>query len=269
MKMVKKILLGLVATATLVGFASCKMSDDEENAIKGSGNDKEINHTNESENDSYRAYISTNLKHAGALVKITFEEPSNDNFSKMGVIFGLHDSKNVNDAVDFYIIGLAGTDKCNFYVSKFENITNLQGKNFGALINATGNNPKETVYVNLNQSTIKTATDITLPSKAEDGSISVYVYYKALKNGKYEWAVLDFTDEEAKKTNLETFDLTSVTASKVLKHGEIDNAFDEVTDAKKVPQDKIAVYAMVSPKKTLKGKWHFSSTYLAAEEIAE
>ena len=119
MKMVKKILLGLVATAAVIGFAGCKQVDDVNEAITGKNNDYAVDYEN-TRDENYRAYKSTSLKHAGALVKVTFEAPDENNFSKMGLIFDLHDSKTVADAKDFYIIGLAGTSKDKNDIKKCE-----------------------------------------------------------------------------------------------------------------------------------------------------
>ena len=266
MKMVNKILLGLAATAAVIAMVGCKFTDDSKKTISGTGNDKTINHENTTD-ENYRAYISTDLKHSGALVKITFEDPDKAGFSKMGVIFDLKENKDTAKSKSFYIIGVAPTAYSNFYVSKMENITDIQAYNFGAKTNAAAGQPKETEYVALNIGSSKNSSDITLPAKADDGSISLYIYYKALKEGKYEWAALKLTDEKAKNINLSTFKLSDLTTAEVLKKGEITNAFDAVNADDKVPQNKIAVYANVLKKKTLKGKWQFSKTYLEAEEI--
>ena len=73
MKMVKKILLGLTAAALVTSFIGCKQVDDEKKAIDGSNNDYSIDWEN-SGDDNYRAYKSTSLNHAGALVKVTFTD---------------------------------------------------------------------------------------------------------------------------------------------------------------------------------------------------
>ena len=263
--MVKKILLGLAATAAVLSMAGCKMTDDEEKAITGSGKTKSINKQNDTD-DNYRAYISTDFKHAGALVKVTFEDPDEAGFSKMGVIFDLCENK--DKSKNFYIIGVAPSAYSNFYISKFENVTDLQADNFGTKL--TSNPAKETEFIALNTGTSKnTEKDITLPAKAEDGSISLYIYFKAFEDGKYECAALNLTDEEVKQIKIDTFKLADLNSSKILKSYNITDGFEPVTAANKVPQNKIAVYANVLKHTTLNGKWNFTSTYLEAEEIEE
>ncbi len=266
MKMVKKILLGLAAGAAVLSLVSCGLKDDDNGALGGTGDKPSIDYTNEG-TDNYRCYKSTTLKHAGAIVKVVFENPTTSDKSKMGVIFDLH--KNVNDenAVDFYIIGLAGNaDNANFYVSKFENVTDLQAYNFGTKL--TENPAVEDELIALNDTNKISAANI--PALAEDGSRSYYIYYKALKTGKYEWAVLNMTDAVAKKLKVSNLSISTMPEGvTVLKSGTIGNAFDAVDADNKVPQNKIGCYAMVSPSKTLKGHWDFFNTYLEAEEIEE
>ena len=278
MKMVKKILLGLTAAAAVVSFAGCKQVDDPNEAITGSNNDYAVDYTNDGDS-IYRAYKSTSLKHAGALVKVTIENPEADNFSKMGLIFDLHDNSTNNDLKDFYIMALAGaTSKKNFYVSKFESIQDIQADNFGASTSATAGNPKETEIVQLID-----ANKISNYAKNADGSITVYLYYKAFKNttgdtskGYYEWGVYQFSDEQAtvakaqmkQNTNGATNATLTALGGSCLKSNTIENAFVLGT-GNALPQNQIAVYAMINPGKTLKGKWQFLDMYLEAEEIEE
>ncbi len=278
MKMVKKILLGTLTVAAILAFASCKQPDDPKKAINGSGNNYSIDWTNE-DNNVYRAYNPTSFNHAGALVKVTFEKPDASNFSKMGVIFNL--TENTDKSKSFCIIGLAAaTGAKNFYVSRFSNITDIQAANFGATVNAaTG--PSEKVEVDLTDANRIT----TLPPAAADGSVSYYIYYKAFPNGTtgtagkgyYEYGVYNFTEEQAtaanammkKETAAEEATLARINALGVtpLKSGTITDAFDLKNGD--VPQTKMAVYAMVSAKKSLKGKWKYLDMYKEAEEIAE
>ncbi len=280
MKMVKKILLGTLAVATILAFASCKQVEDEKKAISGSGNNYSVDWSNDG-NDVYRAYNSTSLKHAGALVKITFEKPEAGNYSKMGLIFDLHENNDADKSKSFYIIGLAGTTTDNCYVSKMENITNIQAQNFGATTNAAAGKPKETVIYGTATGGIQT---ITRPAAATDGSVSYYVYYKAFPNpstgtankGYYEWGIYNFTDTQAetakammkKETAAEEATLAKLDAiSTHIVGGTISDACDLKNGA--VPQNQIAVYAMIQAKQKLKGKWKFLDMYKEAEEIAE
>ena len=267
MKMVKKILLGLAATAAVLAFVGCKTVDDEEGAIQGKNNDYSVDWENKDTENNYRAYKSTSLKHAGGLVKVTFENPEDDNFSKMGVIFDLHDNEADKSAKDFYIIGLSGAKTYNFYVSKFTNVTQLQADNFGTELES--NPAVEDPIVNY-------GCAITQPAAAADGSISYYVYFKANTNGSYDWAVLNATDEL-----VADFEITADTSINDLPAGvsiltyknsttKVMGQIPAPTPAlTTTPQNQLAVYINVIKTKTLKGKWKFMDMYLKAEEIEE
>ena len=274
MKMVKKILLGLAASALVLGFAGCKQVDDEKGAISGSGNNYSVDFTQDG-TDSYRAYKSTSLRHAGALVKITFEDPAAGNYSKMGVIFDLQKNAEDKEAKDFYIIGLAGTAADNFYVSKFTNVTQLQAENFGTKL--TDNPAVEKVI--FDKSKTNGVGSITRPAAVE-GNVSYYVYYKAFKDagedattGYYEWAVFNYNDTqaEAAKQLMKGEDASITTLSALggtcLQSGKIEGI--ALTATKAVPQNQIAVYAKIDAGKTLKGTWTFLDMYKEAEEIEE
>ena len=260
MKMVKKILLGMVATAAIIGFVGCKATvDDPEEAITGSGNDYSVNYDNTSGEGFYRAYHSTDMKHAGALVKVTFDKKDVGS-SKMGVIFDLHDNATNGDAKDFYIIGLGTTSTRNFYVSKFTNVTQLREDNFGTKL--AENPAKETIIKNLGD------VDLKIPSADPDGKVTMYVYFKAFDNGSYEYAVLSLSDTTASNIKINSTSLStlesSLDASNILTKGTITSAFTGST----IPQNQLAVYAMITPGAHLTGSWKYSM-YKEAEEIAE
>ena len=259
MKMVKKILLGAVALAAVLSLASCGMKDDEKKAITGSGKSYKVEFSNDG-SDAYRAYKSTTLNHAGALVKVTFNTTDTAS-SKMGLIFDLKDSANgVKDAVDFYVIGIGMEGKGNYYVSKYTDIVDIQGKNFGATTTAKDKEPKEVEIVEYTS-----AGNLTLPKAAADGSVSIYINYVLVPGGHINWALYDLTDEVAKTYKEGVF--VTTTQPTPLKSGTIDKAFDEsITDPTKVPQNKIAFYAQIAPGKTLKGSWDVVGTFLEADD---
>ncbi len=172
--------------------------DDTEGAIKGSNGNYTVDYNNTS-NDLYRAYKDTALKHAGALIKVTFDS-NNVSKSKMGVIFDLKEDDENAGAQEFYIIGLNPSAKdsntANFYVSKYTNVTDIQANNFGTDLKT--NPAKEVEIVKL-----ATSNNITVPAADAEGKISFYVYYKLMSDGSFDWAVLDMTDEKMEnfKTN--------------------------------------------------------------------
>ena len=262
MKLVKKILMGLVATAVVLSLASCDgllPKDDTEGAITGSVKNYKVEYTNESTTDNYRAYKATTLKHAGTLVKVTFDS-NNVSSSKMGIIFDLKADKDNKDARQFYIIGLnPRSDVANFYVSKFTNVTDIQADNFGTKL--TENKAKEIEIVPLAQS-----NNITFPAADADGKYSVYVYYKALTDGSFDWKVLNISDDVAKAYNFKTgaFESSAVLASGNTK-AKCGAEYDECEEGKQ-NQSKIAFYAQIAKNTTLKGSWKVIGTYLEAED---
>ena len=275
MKMVKKILLGLAATASIMALFGCKMNDDPENAIKGFNNNYSIDYTNETGSE-YRAYESTNFKHAGALVKIKIDNAADCGNSKMGVIFELKDNAKNKKAVDFYIIGVGtNNSQYNFYVSKYTSIVNIRDKNFGAPSNGSEgpNGEKEVEYIPLSG------------TKISDLPEEFYVYCKAKIDGSYEFALLKGTPTDSTKMDIDKIDITDLPSGVELitlptstkkngctisgNIGKIPNVFDAVTKDSDIQQNKLALYARIDKDATLKGSWKFCGTYLEAEEVEE
>ena len=64
-----------------MSLVSCGLKDDDNGALGGTGDKPSINYTNEG-TDNYRCYKSTTLKHAGAIVKVVFENPTESEKSK-------------------------------------------------------------------------------------------------------------------------------------------------------------------------------------------
>lgn len=175
--------------------------DDTENVIKGSNDNYTINHTN-NESVNYRAYKETALKHAGALVKVTFNDgESVTKASKMGVIFDLKANADNKDAIDFYAIAVGQDGGGSYYVSKFTNVTDIKAYNFGTEEDASNtaaqnaavkaNPAKEKEIVKLVSGNLKNK----MPA-AKDGKTSVYIYFKLMEDGSFDYALLDMTDEE-------------------------------------------------------------------------
>ena len=276
MKMVKKILLGLAATASIMTLFACKMNDDPENAIKGFNNNYSIDYTNETGSE-YRAYESTNFKHAGALVKIKIDNAADCGNSKMGVIFELKENATNKKAVDFYIIGVGtNNSQYNFYVSKYTSIVNIRDKNFGAPSDGSEgpNGEKEVEYIPLSG------------TKISDLPEEFYVYCKANKDGYYEFALLQGEPtDSSKKMDIDTFDISQlpdgvslITLPTSTKKnsctisgniGKIPNVFNAVAKDSDIEQNKLALYARIDKDATLKGSWKFCGTYLEAEEVEE
>ena len=280
MKMVKKVLMGLALAGAVLALAGCvPQADDTEKAIKKNSLTKyTVDYKNESTTDKYRAYKNATTAHAGALVKVTFEE-TDDATNKMGVIFNLKETKDKKNKVsnrEFYIIGLGTTPEngaANFYVSKFSNVTDIKADNFGTKF--TENKAVEVEIVPL-----AAANNIAIPSPDEDGKITMWVYFKADKaSGGFDYAVIADYDgitsvKIDKDTAITDFDSTKVLA-KGNTHTKADSTKNAVTEkeweadaADKDIQNGIAFYAMIQPDTTLVGTWELplGKTYLAAEE---
>ena len=268
MKMVKKVLMGMAVLAIAVALTGC-LKDDKEGAIKGSGNNYTVEYTNEG-SEAYRAYKATGMAHAGALVKVKFDS-INTGSSKMGVIFDLHDSKSgVKDAKgaaakDFYAIAIGNEGGGSYYVSKFTDIVDIQAKNFGATTTAKEKEPKEVEEVKLVTGNLKAK----MPAAAADGSLSLYIFYHCYGEGLYKWGIYNLTDEQANEYSNITGEFK--TAQTALVEGVIGAeslsspaALAAVTA--NPPQNKVAFYAQVASKTTLKGSWTVKNFYKEAED---
>ena len=271
MKMVKKLLLGLVAVAAVISLTGCMPKDDDNNAIKKGIGKFSINYTYEKPadvtEDNYRAYRPTGFQHAGALIKLTFKGEEDPGSSKLGVIFGLTENKDAETkkvvSRDFNIIGLSKNGQ--YYVSTMTDIVDIQKNNFGAATDAKAGEPKEKEWVAITSG----SANLTLP-KDDKGNTYAYVWYQATKDGDYKWAILNMTKEDADAwkalSKEDKKDAAIPAGATVLKQGKITGAFEAVTEDFKEPQYPISVYAMVKDGKTLNGEWLMNGYYLEAEE---
>lgn len=268
MKMVKKVLLGMVALAAVFTFTSCGPKDDPEGAIKGGGNNVyTIDYTNEG-TARYRAYRATSQNHAGALVTVQFDasNTNEDPSSKLGVIFNLSEK---NGKKNFYCIGIAPDGK--YYVSKFFNVTDIQGDNFGVadanvVNNATANDPAGTDPSEIEIVHLGSAS-IAKPAKV-DNMYTYYIWFQGQDDGSFQWAILTgLTASEIAAYNTSTGVLPAYsTATKVNGAIAVDSSY---TSNNKPRQNDVAVYAQVQPNSTLKGKWKFEGFFKEAEDIEE
>lgn len=280
MKMVKKVLMGLAIAASVLALAGCvPQADDTEKAItKNTLTKYTVDYKNEG-TDLYRAYKNAATPHAGALVKVTFEESETpDVRNKMGVIFNLKETKDKKNKVsnrDFYIIGLGTAKKDgvgNFYVSKFTNVTDIKAENFGTKL--AENKAEEVEIVKL-----ATTNNIEMPA-ADEGKITLWVYFKADKaSGGFDYAVIkDYAGITSVKINKDT-KLTDFDSEKILAKGNTHTTGGDtdtvVTErewaadaADSEIQNGIAFYANIQKDTTLLGTWELpvGKTYLSAED---
>ena len=262
MKIMKKIAVAVFAGAMVFGFASCGAGDDDPNKmISGTNKVYTIDYTNESE-DVSRGYNTTAYKHAGAAVQLDFENVSKTSDSGvMGLIFDLEEK---DGAKSFNIIGVKTTNasgSLGYYVSRFENVTDIRAQNFGAPEKGyEGNGAKETPI----KSTWQPAQG---NFDSTDKTVTVYPYAILKQNGEkwqYECYLLknkiksldsdgNPIDEDGQKVELDS-----------KKAVIIETSYTELT------QTNFAVYANIyakSDKKdaercgTLQGKWTYRGDY--------
>ena len=257
MKIMKKIAVAVFAGAMVFGLVSCGAGDDDpNNMINGSNKVYTIDYTNESK-DVSRGYNTTAYKHAGAAVQLDFENASNTvGGGVMGLIFDLEEKDGVKS---FNVIGVK-TNNANgelgYYVSRFENVTDIQAENFGTKLKE--NPAKETVYV----TAFAKANGV---KNAEKDTITVYAYAIEKLNTatqKYEYEVyLLYADTQIGKLdkdgNLVAEDGTAIDLSGVEPVATIPTEYT----GSQPTQKKLAVYANVYDGKTLKGTWTYRGDY--------
>lgn len=283
MKIMKKIAAVTIAAAALFAFAGCSDADDPNEMINGSNKVYTIDYPNESK-DISRGYHPTAYKHAGAAVQLDFENVSkNANAGVMGLIFDLEEKDGVKS---FNVIGVK-TNNANgalgFYVSRFENVKDIQDENFGAwkktdekgnvVKDENGNEIKgpatETVYAP-KSGTFGTAQGVK--STEKDDTITVYAYAiekkaeeagtdsanKSYKANEYIYKVYLINNKVAKldgNGNLVDEEGNSVALA------DSDCVATIATGYTSLEQKKLAVYANVYKGKTLKGTWTYRGDY--------
>ena len=268
MKIMKKIAAVTIAAAALFAFAGCSEDDDPNEMITGSNSKYEIDYTNTTEVTS-RGYHSTAYKHAGAAVQLDFENVSkNADAGVMGLIFDLEEKDGVKS---FNVIGVKTNNadgELGYYVSRFENVTDIQAENFGTKLKE--NPAKETVYAPKAGGTFGKANGVKNAEK--DDTITVYAY--AIEK-KAEAAGTDSANKSY-KANEYIYEVYLIN-NKVAKLDGNGNLVDEegksvaladsncvatiATGYTSLEQKKLAVYANVYKGKTLKGTWTYRGDY--------
>ena len=263
MKMVKKLLLGLAATAAIVALVSCEgvnvggADSIEGNIINGTttrayvGKKADDGITNDA-SGTIREMKLFATKHKGAFAALTLtgEESGKASNGQLGYVFNY--TENEDGTVNFITIGFRygsqdGTNKkFNTYVSQFYNIdpTQFSKNNFGcdatkAKYDATVKTPYEievaTLPTDLNFVTFGTEDPtVGVEVIAEDNGSYTINYYAASKLNKY----------------------------KLIKNSVVDKTItvsSDVTGRTTLKETKLGCYAAVYPGKTLKGSWRFSS----------
>ena len=268
MKFSKVLLSSAVLAAAAIGFMGCADDDDPNDMISGSNNNYTLEYTNDSKATS-RGYNSTNLNHAGALVKVNFDASSDTQGGVMGMIFDLHDGE---DGKDFAVVGARTTSSGSgaaYYVSYYKGVTDLQGDNFGAPY--TGSDGTVNEGSTVTEDVIKTAFT-AVPNGCVDTTDgkTLYVYFveTATAENDYDYNVyflpkdvaetVDDVDSEGNLlSNKATIDISSY------KVAAVNTSYTAKT------QNKFAVYANVYAGKTVKGTWELLETYKAADVVED
>ena len=254
MKIMKKIAAVTIAAAALFAFAGCSEDDDPNEMITGSNKKYEIDYTNTTEEIS-RGYHSTAYKHAGAAVQLDFLNVNKDTKEAgvMGLIFDLEEKDGLKS---FNVIGVRTADTeggLDYYVSRFDNVTDIQADNFGTKL--AENPAKETEYVK--------AFAKAQGEKGTDSKVTVYAYAIEKLNEatqKYEYKVYLLNDKVGKLDsdgNLVTEDGKAIDLSGVEPVATIPTEYT----GSQPTQKRLAVYANVYGEKTLKGTWTYRGSY--------
>lgn len=268
MKIMKKIAAVTIAAAALFAFAGCSDADDPNEMINGSNKVYTIDYPNESK-DISRGYHSTAYKHAGAAVQLDFENVSkNANGGVMGLIFDLEEK---DGAKNFNVIGVKTNNAdgaLGYYVSRFENVTDLQAVNFGTEL--AENPARETKYAPKGEATFGVVTGVKNAEKED--TITVYAYAieeKATEDGTDSAKKVYKKDEFIYKVYLIKDKVGKLDSNGKLIDDEgndlilsnVDPVATIATGYTKLTQNKLAVYANVYGNKTLKGTWTYRGDY--------
>ena len=157
MKMVKKILFGLVVITTLLTLTGCPKdlndflnNDDDDQVdtdqmvgevITGTAGNAKIDRANETLNNA-RDIQLLKTKHYGSRAKIIQQDiDPNNAHGVQGFVFNVvkHEAGEevgtrvyTENMVDFMVVSIGYAGGPNYYISAYRNITNLQATNFGA-----------------------------------------------------------------------------------------------------------------------------------------
>ena len=303
MKMVKKILLGTLAVAAILSFASCQREEGGNSSIisvDAGSSSASIDYPNDTDQIT-RGFKTLQTKHTDAICKLSAKVTGDSCDGVMGYIFDY--LKNEDETLNFTIAGLrlkkySSNWKAEAYVETYRNVdpetlesgasfkkkdgtSALVGTNswtydsdaFGKVILPMTGFPQD--YLNQMIATAKandTPVDIWVELVANDGT-------SAGRTGTKGTYTVNFYCEDPKRDK----------AGDALKYGEggttstpsnVEGYIDSVTIGKAnvntpfdtattLPQTEQGFYATVYAGQTLKGEWKFEQIKKEAEEIEE
>lgn len=279
MKMVKKILLGLAATAAVVTLVSCAEKNDENNMLDVKGDSCSIDYTNET-NGYSRGFETLKTKHVDGICKITLNKTS-ASAGVMGYIFNF--TENADKTDNFSIAGARIKDNAlQVYVSDYKNVGGeylSKGSDFcdaaGIQVGESGCEATCTEYIN-------GKGDDTMWKSIKSGigdEVSVWVELVANDNTsvgrqgtKNTYTVNFYLDDPERTLNGDSIAYSAAVTAKASATGiELNNPLEENVEHFSAikGQSKFGFYANAYAKKTLKGTWKIDSIYHLAEEIEE
>jgi len=269
MKMTKKILLGAAALVAALAFVGCGVGEEEGTLMKV-GETVPVDITNSEDalkekytGGTYRTTLPTKLKHAGGLVKVSFNpDLSTDDAGIIGFIFDLKKNADKND--DFFVIGLRASKDASrdsmYYVSKYSNVSDYNLENFGATKNGGAT---EKSYNSDDGSLSKLKNTLKTD---DDGNRVAYIYVIANDDGSFDWKILDESvTEKTKKLSDKEFKALEF-GNEVLAEGTISASETGYT---KQTQGKLAAYVGVYNKQTLVGQLDYIGTFKEADFVEE
>lgn len=288
MKLSKVLMSSAVALSLVFGAVSCADEDDPNSMISGSNNNYSINYTNEVADTVSRGISKTAFKHAGAAIEITFQNPSTKPNGVMGFIFDLEETAGKKS---FNVVGVRSKGGANldYYVSRYENVSDLQAPNFGAdesvpeasrateveyktaFQSATGDVDSATNNVSVTAVALLTKAEAAgEDSKSASYTEGDWIYNVYLLKGAKVTMSDDgiLTQDDALKTPVNLSELSPLAVIKT--------NYDKAKDSPE--QKKLAVYANVYPNTdkcsaeykakgkatgsgTLKGTWQYKGDY--------
>ena len=297
MKMVKKILLGLVATAAVIGFAGCKASvEDEYNMLKVSGDKCSIDHENKTTNQYNRSWETLKQDHVDGICKITAEITDKTTANGSGVfgyIFNL--KQNEDKSYNFTLAGVRFKPNGHIegYVSDYKNVgakymkegndfCDINGKKAGtagSLATCTeklGTQDSPIVDLVTKSYTTGSKVSIWIDVVAYDGistGRSLATGSTAAEKGRNKYYVKFYDEDPVRTKNGDNLTYNTVAPKATSTAIELNNKLpDGVANFSPTKgQSKLGFYANVYASSKLKGNWEIptASLYHEAEEIDE
>ncbi len=295
MKMVKKILLGLVATAAVIGFAGCKASvEDEYKMLKVSGDKCSIDHENKTTDKYNRGWETLQQNHIDGICKITAEITDKTTANGSGVygyIFNL--KQNDDKSYNFTLAGVrfAQNGQIQGYVSDYKNVGAKymsEGSDFcdknGKAVNAADSLATCTEKLGSGITTLTTKSynvgdkvSIWIDVVAYDGistGRSLETGATAAEKGKNTYYVKFYDEDPVRTKNGDNLTYNTAVSAKATSTAiSLNNplADSDAHFSATKGQSKLGFYANVYASSKLKGTWEIptASLYHEAEEIEE